>query len=353
MRTMSQIGRRSPSWRVETMSFMGGIENPPAGRRRRAPSRWAVVWVLLAASMAARGSAAPSAVQWTEIRPELVAEVNRDLKPDVLTADVGIYFPSNLDPGFAAKLTVEDLVLQFAVAKGAFRKADVQLKLLWIKSGKVDPSYLEIQANDMAGKTPGSQYVNLYENNLRETSVLSAEARSAFDSIIEKHSGNARTVYLVVLQDVFMSFFEKLDERTWEIRTITTGGLSFPTYSYKDLPRRIRGVITVNKSEPLRRIVAHELGHKLMNVSHEYNEMSPQHEIRGDGGLMLYGKGTEIPSGEAGRWHLERLHRSPFLYRESVAGKRTWNPDYREGGHYYDPIYGPYVIRFGVAAPAP
>jgi hypothetical protein len=335
------------------MRYLRVGKHSPDIRHRRVSVRWFALCVVLAATLPGFAEAASASVRWTEIRSELVANVNRDLKPDVPTADVGIYYPSNFDAGFAEKLSVDELVLQFVVAKGVFRTAGVQLKLLWIKSGQVDPTYLEIQSNDMAGKTPGSQYVNMYENNLRETSVLSAEARKAFDSIIEPHTRNARTVYLVVLQDVFMSFFEKLDERTWETRTITTGGLSFPTYSYKDLPPRIRGVITVNKSDPLRRIVAHELGHKLMNVSHEYNEMSPQHEIRGDGGLMLYGKGTEIPSGEAGRWHLERLQRSPFLYRETAAGKRTWNPDYREGGHYYDPIYGPYVIRFGVAAPAP
>ena len=307
------------------------------------------VWALLAL-FAQPVLAASSDVRWTPVRQELVDQLNGDLKQGELTADIGIYFPSNLDPQFASRLRIEDLALEFAMAKHVFRAAGVELKLLWIKTGRVDPRYLEIQANDMSGKTPGGQYVNMYEDNVRETSVLSVEARSAFESIVEKDRSNARTVYLVVLQDIFMSFFEKLDERTWELRTITTGGLSFPGYSYQTIPRRLRGVITINKTEPLRRIVAHELGHKLMNVSHEYREQGPQHEIRADGGLMLYGKGTEIPSGAEGRWHLERLLVSPYLYRETRAGERNWNPDYREGGHYYDPIYGEHALRFSTVA---
>jgi hypothetical protein len=310
------------------------------------------LWALLAL-LAHPALAASSDVRWTPVRQELVDQLNADLKPGQLTADIGIYFPSNLDPQFASTLRIEDLVLEFATAKRVFRAAGVELKLLWIKTGRVDPQYLEIQANDVAGKTPGGQYVNMYEDNVRETSVLSAEARSAFESIVERDRSNARTVYLVILQDIFMSFFEKLDERTWELRTITTGGLSFPGYSYQTIPRRLRGVITINKTEPLRRIVAHELGHKLMNVSHEYREQGPQHEIRADGGLMLYGKGTEIPDGAEGRWHRERLLRSPYLYRESPSGKRGYNPDYREGGHYYDPIYGEFAVRFGQEALPP
>jgi hypothetical protein len=145
-----------------------------------------------------------------------------------------------------------------------------------------------------------------------------------------------------------MSFYEQIDERTWELRTITTGGLSFPSYSYTGIPNRLRGVITVNKSDPKRGLVAHELGHKLINVSHEFREVDPQHEVRADGGLMLYGTGTEIASGRDGRWHQERLLLSPYLYKQSSDGVRTWNPDYQEGGHYYDPIYGDFVLEFGV-----
>ena len=61
---------------------------------------------------------------------------------------------------------------------------------------------------------------------------------------------------------------------------------------------------------------------------------------------MLYGDGEDIPSGKDGRWHLERLQLSPFLYRVDENGEKQWNPDYKEGGHYYDPIYGDHVVHF-------
>ena len=83
-----------------------------------------------------------------------------------------------------------------------------------------------------------------------------------------------------------------------------------------------------------------------MNVSHEYKETSPAHEVFADGGLMLYGSGEDIPSGAEGRWHRERLLMSPYLYRVGPDGRKTWNPDYKDGGHYYDPLYGDKVVRF-------
>jgi hypothetical protein len=320
-----------------------------SGRARRfgAPCVVAAL-AAVAACVAPPPARAAGAVAWVAVRADLVDQLNADLRADAPTADVGIYYPSNLDASFAAQLRVEDLVLEFATAKRVFRAAGVELRLLWIKSGRVDPRFLEIQANDASRSTPGARHVNMYEDTLREPTELSAEAREAFESIVEKSASNDRTVYLVVLQDVFMSFFEKLDERTWELRTISTGGLSFPSYSYhRTIPRRLRGVITVNKTEPFRRLVAHELGHKLMNVSHEYRERGPEHEIRAEGGLMLYGQGTEIPNGAEGRWHRERLLLSPYLYRLGPAGRKIWNADYREDGHYYDPLYGDYAVRFG------
>ena len=286
--------------------------------------------------------------RWKEVSTELVQEMNSDIQLEKLTADVGVYYPSNLDRAFTDKFSVSDLLEEFRKAKRIFAVAGVQLNLLWVRTGEIDPAYFEIQSNDIAGMTPSGHYVNMYVDSRRKGTGLSAEALEAFESIVEVQPGNERTVYLVVLQDVFMSFYEQMDERTWELRTITTGGLSFPSYSYTGIPNRLRGVITVNKSDPKRGIVAHELGHKLINVSHEYRDVDPQHEVRAEGGLMLYGTGTEIAPGRAGRWHQERLLLSPYLYKLSSDGTRTWNPDYEEGGHYYDPIYGDFIVEFGV-----
>jgi hypothetical protein len=83
-----------------------------------------------------------------------------------------------------------------------------------------------------------------------------------------------------------------------------------------------------------------------MNVSHEYMDISPEHEVYAGGGLMVYGNGEEIPSGKEGRWHLERLLLSPYLYVLESDGSKNWNPDYQENGHYYDPIYENYSVDF-------
>ena len=84
--------------------------------------------------------------------------------------------------------------------------------------------------------------------------------------------------------------------------------------------------------------MAHELGHKLINVSHEGLHVCPQGTGTGVPGLMGYGDEKEIFSGEAGRWHLERLLLSPFLYR-MIDGEKAWNEEYQSGGAYDDPIY--------------
>ena len=288
------------------------------------------------------------AVVWKVMDTVDLAAFNKDLVAGKLTMDVGVYFPSNLDPAFK-KVTLERMLESIQSAKRIFRPAEVQINLLWVKTGEVNPDYLAIQANEVPG-VPDTEYVNTYRHMKRHTARLTERARNAFQSIIEPHKDNRRTIYLVVLQEVFYPFLEVSDGRNWAMKTVRTGGLSFPTYSYYNtLSPAMRGVITItNLSRPdrYRKTVAHEIGHKVMNVSHEYMETSPAHEVFAEGGLMLYGKGEDIPSGKEGRWHLERLRMSPYLYRLGGDGKKVWNEDYKEGGHYYDPLYGDKVIHF-------
>ena len=64
------------------------------------------------------------------------------------------------------------------------------------------------------------------------------------------------------------------------------------------IPARVRGAITISSRNLSSRTLAHELGHKLINVSHEGVGRGPQGEQWGGGDLMIYGQGTRIPSGE-------------------------------------------------------
>lgn len=286
-------------------------------------------------------------VEWHQVNTIDIAAINSDIEEGKQTVDIGIYFPSNLDPDYD-KVSFESVMESFRAAKEIYKPTGVQLNLLFVKTGEIDPKYLAIQANEIPG-VPATEYANTYVNMRRNPSQLTNQARAAFESIVEPDQDNSRTVYLVVLQDVFFPFLEVSEGRNWTVQSVRTGGLSFPTYSYVDqIPAPYRGVITLSnlsRGDRSRRTIAHELGHKLMNVSHEYKETHPGHEVYADGGLMLYGDGEDIPSGPEGRWHLERLLVSPFLYKME-NGQKVFNPDYQEGGHYYDPIYKEKVVHF-------
>ena len=287
-------------------------------------------------------------VVWKAVEAVDLVAFNKDLVAGRPTMDVVVYIPSNFDPSFN-KLTAAQMLESLRAAKEIYRPTGVQINLVAFKTGAVDPRFLAIQANEIP-RVPDTEYINMYEGNTRHPSELTDMARRAFQSMIEPRKDSDRTIYLVALQDVIMPFLERSDVRNWTVKMVRTGGLSFPSYSYwGTIPRAYRGVITLdNLSTPsrARRTVAHEIGHKVMNVSHEYKTTGPAHEVYADGGLMLYGSGEDIPSGAEGRWHLERLLMSPYLYRLRPNGAKQWNPDYKDGGHYYDPLYGDKVVRF-------
>lgn len=295
-------------------------------------------------------------VAWKVVESVDLAAFNGDLERGKPTMDVVIYMPSNFDPAFN-KLTLEQMLQGLRAAKEIYGRAGVQINLVAVKTGAVDPRFLALQANEIP-RVPDTEYINMYESSTRHPTEPTEMALRAFESMIEARPDGDRTIYLVGLQDVVMPFLDRSDARNWTVKMVRTGGLSFPSYSYwNTLPRAYRGVITIdNLSTPsrARRTIAHEIGHKVMNVSHEYKDTSPAHEVFADGGLMLYGSGEDIPSGAEGRWHRERLLLSPYLYRLRSDGTKQWNPDYKDGGHYYDPLYGDKVVRFpGVSSMDP
>lgn len=313
--------------------------------------------VALTACASTSVSATPTAssvesekINWTVVKAAEVQSLNADLEVGKPTVDVGLYYPSNLHKDAVAILPLDGLLDEFANAKRVFAPTGVQLNLLWVKTGDVDPGFLAINSTSDRSQMPSGGYGNMYVQRGQSPSELSESALAAFEGIIEPAENNNRTVYLLALQNVYMTYFENLDEngRNWAPKVVNTSGLSFPSYMYGDnIPDRIRGVITLTKHDATNKLtIAHELGHKLMNVSHEYMAVSPQHEIRSEEGLMLYGAGTQIPAGQDGRWHQERLLLSPYIYRQNASGDKTWNEDYRGGGFYYDPLYGDYAVEF-------
>ena len=100
------------------------------------------------------------AVKWSlEISIDVTA-INSDLKPGMPTMDLGIYFPSNLDTAYK-RVTLPLLIEGFTSAKEIYTPAGVQLNLLWVKIGNVDPRFFSIQANETPG-VPPTEYANLY-----------------------------------------------------------------------------------------------------------------------------------------------------------------------------------------------
>jgi len=281
------------------------------------------------------------------IEDDAVQRINADLVPGPLTMDVGIIIPSNLDPGFD-RVSVRQMLDGIRSAKEIFGAVGVQIRLLWVKTGPVPEEHLSITSTALPAE-PGSQHVGMYTNLQRDPKPLSEGARAAFEALVPRDDESDRTIYLVVLQDVFYPYYAPSESGDDFVPTVTpTSGLSFPPYIHgREIPRHLRGVITIsNLTVGANRFktIAHELGHKTLNVSHEYGTTAPEFEVVGDGGLMIYGSGVEIPSGAEGRWHRERLELSPFLYREDESGKKIWNPDFEQGGHYFDPIYRDFVV---------
>lgn len=296
--------------------------------------------------------AADDATRKWAAHPDVDVEaINADLVSGRKTVDVALYYPDNLDERHHSTVNVELLLEGFTRAKEVFAAADVQLKLTKFDTGRLSPSHFAIKASKRGRDLPMGRFSNMYVQAEQHPAVISDEAQEAFESMIGDEPGSDLVVHVVTLQAVFMDYYEPVVEgRVYQPQVIETGGLSFPGYMHGDtIPRPLRGVITITnltRTENSWKTIAHELGHKLLNVSHEYRDIDPQHEVLADGGLMFYGSGTEIESGPEGRYHYERLHKSPFIYTEAEDGSRAYNPDYEGGGFYYDGIYEGMSMEF-------
>ena len=289
---------------------------------------------------------------WGVPVPIDLESLNSGLEDGLATVDVGIFYPDNLEPAHRQKVELDMVIDGVLEARRIFGMVGVQLAVVSVRTGHVDPELLVLHAEPPGSQLPGGRYANFYKQAQKRPSRLSPGALAVFKSMIGNGPEHDRRIHLVVLEDVFMSFHDRIDERTWQLKTLATNALSFPGYSHRDtIPRHLRGVITLTNLARTQswKTIAHELGHKLINASHEYRDIDPQHEVYGDEGLLQYGTGIDIPSGPDGRFHRERLHRSPFIYRRGKSGAKSWNPDYLDGGGYYDRIYEGLTVDFDPA----
>ncbi len=200
--------------------------------------------------------------------------------------------------------------------------------------------------------TPSFLETDLYAHIDELQTRLTKRNEAIFKAIIshypEQSNGvtAANTIHVLTIDEAPIAYYEWTGTE-WTRSVAPTGGLSFPPYFYADrIPIDVRGIITLSsgQSGPFAdtKTLAHEIGHKVIDVSHEGVGVCPTFEADGED-LMLYGSGERIPSGAEGRWHVERLMLSPFLYRLE-DGTARFATVYEQGGVYDDGLYGSYVV---------
>lgn len=230
----------------------------------------------------------------------------------------------------------KDIKKKFQGSIKHYQKAGVNLNLKRAVEVVMGPKYQKHLANEINGIDPRQGTQPYQASQLRKIS-LHKRAKRVFEKLSYLSDAPARTLFVVVSKGIFYkAFFNREGERI--VLNKGVQGFSFPAYSFEDrIPLSLRGFVSILPSAGARTL-SHEFGHKLINVSHEGLDACPQFDGGGIPGLMGYGRSTEIFSGRKGRFHKERLHLSPFIYK-IVNGEKVHNPDYEEFGHYRDPIY--------------
>lgn len=276
------------------------------------------------------------------IQPHDLSYLNADNIPGLPTFDLVIFYST------ISEITFEQIIKQIKFAKQVFKKQGVQINIVSAQTVELPSDWHYLVEDAFQGHQVEDQPgIDFYQKFDYERSVLSEKAMKVFSTFskLSNFENPDRTLFLVILKDVKTSWFEK-DPKTGEVklRIVDTSALSFPTYKLGDrVPKSLRGFFAMQTYSD-DKTMAHELGHKLINVSHEGFNICPVAEGHEPRSLMLYGKGTEIGHGKKGRWHYERLHLSPYLYKIK-DGQKIWNPDFKAGGVYSDPIYGKYMLQ--------
>lgn len=276
-----------------------------------------------------------------------VSAFNADLVDGEPTVDVAFYVTEG------GPITWPSLSRTIERAKRIFAVPGVQLRVSSALRIQVPPEWQMLDPDESdVPTTPSFLETDLYAHIDELQTRLTARNEGIFKAIVshypeQPHGVTAsHTVHVLTIDEAPIAYYE-WDGAEWTRSVAPTGGLSFPPYFYADrIPMEVRGIITLSsgQSGPFAdtKTLAHELGHKLIDVSHEGVGVCPTFEADGED-LMLYGGGERVPSGAEGRWHLERLLLSPFLYRLE-DGTAEFGTVYEDGGVYADGLYGDYVV---------
>ncbi len=268
-------------------------------------------------------------------------ELNAGLDPYLPTVDLAFYMTEG------AGVTWERMSDSVVGARAIFAEAGVQVRVSSAMHIDVPEDWQRLEPSVLDRPTNVEwRESDLYRHQDDVNRRLAPRTQSIFEAVLanypEEETGIPahRVLHIVTIDRVPIAFWE-WDGDEWELKSVGTGGLSFPPYMFAErMPLDMRGVITMSGSGS--KTLAHEMGHNLINVSHEGVGQCPTFATQGDD-LMLYGTGSRIPSGLEGRWQLERLHMSPFIYTRP-DGEVIFENEFLDGGRYYDPMYGSYMI---------
>jgi len=275
----------------------------------------------------------------TVVETHDVGELNSPPEDGMLTADLVIFYSDNTE------VTWEEMKEEFATADSIYREHGVRLNLKKAAKVAYPATWSGMPTGEGTNVPTDDLVLDFYEMIDFEQEVLPDTLEHILNAFLENEENRERTIFVIPLGDMTVSWYERDENNAWREITAATSATSFPPYMLGDrVPKHLRGVISFQRSKPGRRVLAHELGHKLINVSHEGRDVCPQGTGDGVPGLMGYANEKEIYGGRDGRWHQERLLLSPFLYR-TVGGEKVYNLGFRGGGAYDDPIYGEFVMR--------
>lgn len=268
-----------------------------------------------------------------------ISGLNDTIYEDHFTVDVVLFLSDHLS------MTWADLQEEFLTADDAFRAVGVQLNLKKAVNVSFPAEWNNQVAEEVITLQDSGQTVGFYNQFSIEQSALTEQIEEVFNDFVYDEENKDRTIFMLPLSGMKFVFGEQNPDGTWKRSDpYPTGAMSYPAYVlHNRIPRDLRGVITQQQSRSNHRTLAHEMGHKLINVSHEGLNQSPAFEGLTIPGLMGYGSSLKIYSGEAGRFHKERLLKSPFLYK-MINGEQVWNQDYMKNGGYDDPIYRGYIM---------
>jgi hypothetical protein len=266
-----------------------------------------------------------------------ISGMNDTMNDALFTVDIVLFHSDHLSMSWAA------LKNEFMKADDAFRAEGVQLNLKKAVNVSFPDEWNNLTAYSLTSLPDSGQTLGFYDKYSVMKPIMNDTVKTAFTDFIYDEPNKTRTIFILPMSGVKIIFAEQNTNGSWQMGgPVATGALSFPGYILLDgISKNLRGCITMQSATG--RTLAHELGHKLINVSHEGQNVSPAFSGNTIPGLLGYGTSVEIFGGQSGRWHKERLLLSPYLYKK-VNGSKKYNPDYAGVGAYDDAIYGGFVM---------